>query len=209
MHRDNPWLLEQPNPLDPYVSTPLLTPWFLPRRLQPPLRLQPWPVFVLFGDGEHLRMIRGGDATIFINVIVADLEIAAAQFGGDVQQVWESLAAPTVAHMKVKTAPMVVLDEMAVWRVRTLVRLEYRRWMHAAVEAAHLISSFTEIFGNELIEARQRLGFVAALESLDVTSFDKNINRLFERTRHADVARPDDTDFIDDADTFGIARPYR
>src|SRR5438309_11051808 len=106
------------------------------------------------------------------------------------QQVRKRLAAPAVAHMKVKAAPVVMLDEVSVRRVWTLVRLEHRRRMHAAVKSAHLVRRFAEIFGNELVKARQRLGFIAAFELLDVASFDENFDRLLERTRHADVTRP-------------------
>src|SRR4029434_5861202 len=107
-HRDNAWLIEQggffgrsrdatellPTPPRPasfssYVIAPLLqhsvTPFFLPRRLQPFLRFQPRTVFVLLRNGANFWMIRRGDAAIFVHVIFADLEIAAAEFRRDMQ----------------------------------------------------------------------------------------------------------------------------
>ena len=81
-----------------------------------------------------------------IDVLIADLEIAAAQFGGDVHQVGKRLAAPAVAHVKVKTAPVMVLDEVAVRRIRALMRFQDRRWMHSAVEPAHFVGRVAQIF---------------------------------------------------------------
>lgn len=154
-------------------------------------------------------MIGRSDPAIFIYVIVADLEIAAAEFGRNMHQVGKIFRAPAVAHVKVKTAPVVMLDEVAIRRVRTLVRFEYRRGMHAAVKSAYLVSRFAEILRNELVEARQCPGFFTALELLDVPFLDENLDRLLEWTRDADVPRPDHPDFIDNADAFGVTSANR
>src|SRR5436309_14652321 len=97
-----------------------------------------------------------------------------------------------------------MLDEMAI-RLGALMRFENRRGMHATVKSANLQSGFVEIFRNNLVEAGQGLGFGAAFEFLDVAFFDENFHRLLEWTGHADMPRPDDSHFIDDADAFGIA----
>ena len=85
----------------------------------------------------------------------------AAQLRGDMHQVGKGFAAPAVAHVKVKTAPVMMLDEMAIGRVGALVRFKDRGGVHPAVKAAHFVSRFAEIFGDELIKARQRFGFAA------------------------------------------------
>src|SRR4030095_13343425 len=117
----------------------------LPRRLQPAFRLEAGTIFIFFSDGLHLRMIRSGDAAILVNVTVADLQISAAHFGGDMHQVGKIFATPAIAHMKMKTAPMVMLDEMTIGRIRTLVRFKNRGRMHSAVKAADLISRFAKV----------------------------------------------------------------
>src|SRR5688572_23169791 len=136
-------------------------------------------------------MIGRSDAAIFIYVIVADPEIAATEFCGDMQQVRKLFCAPAVAHVKMKTAPVVMLDEMSIRRVGTLVWFEDCRRMHAAVKSAHLVRRLTEILGKEFVEARECFGFVAALEFLDIPFFDENLDRLFEWTRDANMPCPD------------------
>src|SRR5262249_39703121 len=98
-----------------------------------------------------------------------------------------------------------VLDEMAIWRVRALVRFEYRRGMHAAVKTTHFVGGFAEIFGDEFIETGQCLRFSPAFNFSDVAFLNKNLYRLIEWTRHPDVPRPDDTDLINDAHALCIA----
>lgn len=94
----------------------------LPRRLQPPLRFQTRSVFVLLRDGADLRMVRRCDAAVFIDALVADFQLTAAHFRGDMHQVRKILGAPAVSHVKVKAAPMVMLDEMPIGSAGTLVR---------------------------------------------------------------------------------------
>ena len=48
--------------------------------MQPTLRFKPRTIFVLFRDGAHFRMISSRNSSILINVIIANLQIAAAQF---------------------------------------------------------------------------------------------------------------------------------
>src|SRR5437870_7548726 len=181
----------------------------LPRRLQPTFRLEAGAIFVFFSDRLYLRMVRCGDAAILVNVMIANLQIAAAQFGGDMHQVRKVFSAPAVAHMKMKTAPVVMLDEMTIGCIRTLVRLENRGRMHSAMKTAHLISRLSKVLGNELVKPSQRFGFFATFEFLYVTSLDINSDRLLEWARHANVPRPYHPDFINNTDPFGIARANR
>ena len=117
-------------------------------------------------------MVRRGDAAILVDVIIADLQIAAAQFGRDMHQVGKVFGAPAVAHMKMKTAPVVMLDEMTIGRIRTLVRFKNRGRMHSAVKAADFVGRFAEIFGNKFVEPRQRFGLLATFKLFYIALFD-------------------------------------
>src|SRR5262245_29069079 len=111
--------------------------------------------------------------------------------------------------MKMKTAPVVMLDEMTIGRIRTLVRFYHGGRMYSAMKAADFVSRLAQVLGNELVEPRQGFGFFATVELFDVALFDRNPDRLLERTRYADMPRPYHTDLIDGADAFGISRPDR
>src|SRR5215475_9453408 len=124
-------------------------------------------------------------------------------------QVGKIFTTPAVAHMKMKAAPMVMLDEMPIGRIGTLVRLQHGGRVHSAMKAADFVSRFPQVIGNELVEPSQRFRFLATFKLFNVTLFDINPDRLLERTRHADVARPYHTDLIDDADAFCSPRPNR
>ena len=178
----------------------------LPRRLQPAFRLEAGTIFVFFSDGLHLRMIRRGDASILVNVVVADLQIAASHFGRDMHQVGKIFATPAIAHMKMKTAPVVMLDEVSIRRIGTLVRFKDRGRMHSAVKSTDFVSRFVQVLGNELVEPSQRFRFRATVELFNVPLFDINPDLLLKRTRHANVACPYHADLIDDANAFCIPR---
>src|SRR5262245_65047747 len=122
-------------------------------------------------------------------------------------QVRKIFTTPAVAHMKMKAAPVVMLDEMSIGRIGTLVRLQHGGRVHSAMKAADFVSRLAHVLGNELVEPSQGFRFLATFEFFNVALFDINSDRLLKRTRHANVARPYYTDLIDDADAFGISRP--
>ena len=109
--------------------------------------------------------------------------------------------------MKMKTAPVMMLDEMTIGGVGALMRFEHRRGMDTAVKAADFVGGFTQIFGNKFIKARKRFGLFAAFKFLKVAFFDEYLHWQLERARHADVTRPDDTDLVDYSHPFGVAGP--
>ncbi len=99
---------------------------------------------------------------------------------------------------------MVMLDEMPVRRIGTLVRLQDGRGVHPAVKTAHLVGGLAQVFGHELVEAREGFGLLPALELRHVSLLDVDPHRLLEGTGHADVPSPDDADLVDDPDALGI-----
>ena len=88
-------------------------------------------------------------------------------------QIGKFLGAPAIAHMKMKTAPVMMLDEMTIGGVGALMRFEHRRGMDTAVKAADFVGGFTQIFGNKFIKARKRFGLFTAFKFLNVAFFNE------------------------------------